>query len=239
VSDAARTAAAALSRLTATAAGQSLAVNVTPLYDGSGSRIVAVWVAGEVLGPREEFARGGSLSIVRKGGDAGGGVAGALKAGERTFLTKLTLDGPVSGSGAPLDIDVRVTPTDQATPLVQVVKVPTDAAAPQPMPFKRGLSTGNRLVPAASFAFSRTERLQLQLPLSGDARPGAGRFLDRNGQLLQVPVQVGEKTDEENQRWLSADAVLSPLAAGEYVVELSFMTAGRERKVLTAIRVTR
>jgi hypothetical protein len=56
---------------------------------------------------------------------------------------------------------------------------------------------------------------------------------------LQIPVQVGEKTDEEGQRWLTADAVLSPLAAGEYVVELSFASGGVERKVLTAIRVTR
>jgi hypothetical protein len=152
---------------------------------------------------------------------------------------KLTMDGPPANGASSVDIDVKVTPAGQATPLTQAVKVPADPNALQPMPFKRGLSTGNRLLPAASFEFSRTDRLQLQVPLTSGAKPGAGRFLDRTAQLLQIPVQVGEKTDEDGQRWLIADAVLAPLAPGEYVIELSFTNGGGERKILTAIRVTR
>jgi len=239
VSEAARTANAALSRLARVPTGQGLAVNVTPVLDGSGSRITAVWVAGEVLGPRDEFGRGGALNIVRQGGGAEGGVIGTLKPGERSFLTKLTVDTPPANGARSVDIDVKVTPAGQATPLTQVVKVSIDPNALQPMPFKRGLSTGNRLLPAASFEFSRTDRLQLQVPLTSGAKPGTGRFLDRTAQPLQIPVQVGEKTDEDGQRWLVADAVLAPLAPGEYVIELSFTNGGGERKVLTAIRVTR
>jgi VWFA-related protein len=239
VSEAARTANAALSRLARVPTGQGLAVNVTPVLDGSGSRITAVWVAGEVLGPRDEFGRGGALNIVRQGGGAEGGVIGTLKPGERSFLTKLTVDTPPANGATSVDIDVKVTPAGQATPLTQVVKVSIDPNALQPMPFKRGLSTGNRLLPAASFEFSRTDRLQLQVPLTSGAKPGTGRFLDRTAQPLQIPVQVGEKTDEDGQRWLVADAVLAPLAPGEYVIELSFTNGGGERKVLTAIRVTR
>ena len=239
VSEAARTANAALSRLARVPTGQGLAVNVTPVLDASGSRITAVWVAGEVLGPRDEFARGGALNIVRQGGVTEGGVIGTLKPGERSFLTKLTVDTPPADGATSVDIDVKVTPAGQATPLTQVVKVSIDPNALQPMPFKRGLSTGNRLLPAASFEFSRTDRLQLQVPLTSGAKPGTGRFLDRAAQPLQIPVQVGEKTDEDGQRWLVADAVLAPLAPGEYVIELSFTNGGGERKVLTAIRVTR
>ena len=239
VSEAARTANAALSRLARVPTGQGLAVNVTPVLDASGSRITAVWVAGEVLGPRDEFARGGALNIVRQGGVTEGGVIGTLKPGERSFLTKLTVDTPPANGATSVDIDVKVTPAGQATPLTQVVKVSIDPNALQPMPFKRGLSTGNRLLPAASFEFSRTDRLQLQVPLTSGAKPGTGRFLDRAAQPLQIPVQVGEKTDEDGQRWLVADAVLAPLAPGEYVIELSFTNGGGERKVLTAIRVTR
>jgi VWFA-related protein len=239
VSEAARTANAALSRLARVPTGQGLAVNVTPVLDASGSRITAVWVAGEVLGPRDEFARGGALNIVRQGGGTEGGVIGTLKPGERSFLTKLTVDTPPANGATSVDIDVKVTPAGQATPLTQVVKVSIDPNALQPMPFKRGLSTGNRLLPAASFEFSRTDRLQLQVPLTSGAKPGTGRFLDRAAQPLQIPVQVGEKTDEDGQRWLVADAVLAPLAPGEYVIELSFTNDGGERKVLTAIRVTR
>jgi VWFA-related protein len=239
VSEAARTANAALSRLARVPTGQGLAVNVTPVLDGSGSRITAVWVAGEVLGPRDEFGSGGALNIVRQGGGTEGGVIGTLKPGERSFLTKLTVDTPPANGARSVDIDVKVTPAGQATPLTQVVKVSIDPNALQPMPFKRGLSTGNRLLPAASFEFSRTDRLQLQVPLTSGAKPGTGRFLDRTAQPLQIPVQVGEKTDEDGQRWLVADAVLAPLAPGEYVIELSFTNGGGERKVLTAIRVTR
>ena len=239
VSEAAQTANAALSRLARVPTGQGLAVNVTPVLDGSGSRITAVWVAGEVLGPRDEFGRGGALNIVRQGGGTEGGVIGTLKPGERSFLTKLTVDTPPANGARSVDIDVKVTPAGQATPLTQVVKVSIDPNALQPMPFKRGLSTGNRLLPAASFEFSRTDRLQLQVPLTSGAKPGTGRFLDRTAQPLQIPVQVGEKTDEDGQRWLVADAVLAPLAPGEYVIELSFTNGGGERKVLTAIRVTR
>jgi hypothetical protein len=239
VSEAARTANAALSRLARVPAGQGLAVNVTPVLDASGSRITAVWVAGEVLGPRDEFARGGAFNIVRQGGGTEGGVIGTLKPGERSFLTKLTVDSPPATGASSVDIDVKLTPAGQATPLTQVVKVSTDPGALQPMPFKRGLSTGNRLLPAASFEFSRTDRLQLQLPLTSTAKPDTGRFLDRTAQPLQIPVQVGEKTDDDGQRWLTADAALAPLAPGEYVIELSFTNGRGERKVLTAIRVTR
>ena len=238
ISEAARTANAALSRLARIPTGQGLAVSVTPLFDASGSRITAVWVAGEVLGPRDEFARGGALNIVRQGGGTEGGVIGTLKPGERSFLAKLTMDSPPANGATSVDIDVKVTPAGQATPLTQVVKVSADPNALQPMPFKRGLSTGNRLLPAASFEFSRTDRLQLQVPLTSDAKPGTGRFLDRAAQLLQIPVQVGE-TDEDGQRWLTADAMLAPLAPGEYLIEVSFSNGDGERKIQTAIRVTR
>jgi hypothetical protein len=50
---------------------------------------------------------------------------------------------------------------------------------------------------------------------------------------------VGEKTDPEGQRWLTADATLSALGAGDYVLEITLTAEGTERRVLTGIRVTR
>ena len=138
-----------------------------------------------------------------------------------------------------VDVDARVTPAGEGTPLAEVVKVTADPKALEPVMFKRGLSTGNRLQPSASFEFSRTDRLQLQLPLAGETKPGSGRFLDRNAQPLQIPVQVGEKQDPDGQRWLTADATLSALGAGDYVVEITVMSGAAEQRVLTPIRVTR
>ena len=159
-----------------------------------------------------------------------------MRPGERAFLVKLPLEG---GSADSLDVDVRLTPAGDGTPVSDVVKVSADPGAIQPLLFRRGLSTGNRLQPAAGFEFSRTERVQLQLPLHAAAKPAAGRMLDRNAQPLQIPVQVAEKQDEDGQRWLTADATLAALGPGDYVIEVSAMHDGVEQKVLTAIRVTR
>ena len=191
------------------------------------------WPA-RVLGPREEFARGGKVNIVLKGGPTIGGVVADLKPGERAFLVKVGIGGArVGGRRRACHASRR------GTPMSEVVKVTADPKALEPLMFKRGLSTGNRLQPSASFEFSRTERLQLQLPLAGEAKPGSGRFLDRNAQPLQIPVQVGEKQDPDGQRWLTADATLSALGAGDYVVEVTVLNGGGEQRVLTPIRVTR
>ena len=230
-----KTTTAALGRLARLQPSQRFTIHVTPVLDAAGSRITAVWVAGEVLGPREEFARGGKVNVVRKGGPTAGGVMADLKPGERAFLVKME----ISGGAESVDVDARVTPAGEGTPMSEVVKVTADPKALEPLMFKRGLSTGNRLQPSASFEFSRTERLQLQLPLAGEAKPGSGRFLDRNAQPLQIPVQVGEKQDPDGQRWLTADATLSALGAGDYVVEVTVLNGGGEQRVLTPIRVTR
>jgi VWFA-related protein len=235
VPDALKSTTAALSRLARIQPSQRFTIHVTPVLDTTGSRITALWVAGEVLGPREEFARGGKVNVVRKGGQTAGGVTADLKPGERPFLVKLEVDGGAES----VEIDARVTPAGEGTPLSEVVKVTADPKALEPVMFKRGLSTGNRLQPSASFEFSRTERLQLQLPLSADAKPGTGRFLDRNAQPLQIPVQIGEKQDPDGQRWLTADATLSALGAGDYVVEITVVNGGAEQRVLTPVRVTR
>ena len=80
----------------------------------------------------------------------------------------------------------------------------------------------------------------MEVPLRSDMKPGQGRLLDRNGQELQVPVTIGERTDTATgQRWLTADVTLAALGAGDYVIEVSALGAGAERKILTAIRVTR
>jgi VWFA-related protein len=236
VPDAVKGTTAALSRLARIQPNQRFTAHVTPVFDASGSRITAVWVAGEVLGPREEFARGGKVNVVQKGGPTVGGVMADLKPGERAFLVKLDVGGNGTES---IDIDARVTPAGEGTPLSEVVKVIADATSLEPVIFRRGLSTGNRLQPSASFEFSRTERLQLQVPLIGEARPGAGRFLDRNAQPMQIPVQIGERQDPDGQRWLTADATLSALGAGDYVIEITAITGGTEQRVLTPIRVTR
>ena len=109
------------------------------------------------------------------------------------------------------------------------------------MLFRRGPSTGNRILPAGSFQFSRTERVHLEFPLAPDAKPGGARLLDKAGQPLNVPVTTAERSDADSgQRWMTADLTLAPLAAGDYVIEATTNAAAPgEQRVMTAIRVAR
>lgn len=221
---------AALARLDGAA---RLHLHAVPVLD-AGGRATAVWIAGELKMPLNEFAAGGNATIELPGGAAAPASA-SIAPRERTFLVKV----PVQNAGEAIDLRVRLAAAGSADPpLTDSIRVNTDASAAQPLLFRRGPSTGNRVQPAADYTFSRTERLRLELPVAADAAPGAGRFLDRNGQPLQIPVQLGQK-DADGQRWLTADAVLSPLGAGDYVVEMKYTAAGAEHTVLTAIRVTR
>jgi VWFA-related protein len=195
-----------------------------------------IWVAGELLSPGarpDEFALGATADIEATLGSSSTTAQVTLKAGERTFLT--TLQPPAAGTGE-LSIRVRLKPTDGAvTPLQDAVRLAADASA-SPLYFRRGPTTGNRLVPAADLRFSRTERMRLEIPVRPDVKAGAGRLLDRAGQPLQIPVTVTERTDDATgQHWVTADVTLGPLAPGDYGIEV----AVANERIVTAIRVTR
>jgi VWFA-related protein len=227
-----RTAGAAIASLNRLRPDQAFAIHAVPIRDQAGQDVTALWVAGEVHPSAREFASGATATI-DVGTDAGAATA-TLKPGERTFLLKV----PVKGAQGVLDIRARLATEGATTPVTDAAKI--DLGRPgAPLLFRRGPSTGNRVMPAADFRFSRTERLRLELPIAASSTTGAGRFLDRNGQPLQVPVQVGEKTDTDGQRWLTADAILSPLGAGDYVIEVTYSAGGTEQRLQTGIRVTR
>ena len=235
VPDHVKTTTAALARLGSIRPEQRFRINAIAARAAGSAEGRSVWVAGELHGPPAEFATGGNASIEVSGGASGKGAV-TLRQGERAFLVKVPVEG---AAAAPLEVRARLSAAGGEAPLSDVVRVDLNAVSPEPVLCRRGLSTGNRVQPAAGFEFSRTDRLRIELPLTAAAKPGTGRFLDRNAQPLQIPVQVGEKQDPDGQRWLTADATLSALGAGDYVVELTFSDDGTERRVLTAIRVTR
>jgi hypothetical protein len=48
------------------------------------------------------------------------------------------------------------------------------------------------------------------------------RMLNGSGQPMIVPVSVSERADPSGQyRWIVAEAVLAPLAPGEYSIEVT------------------
>lgn len=223
----------AIDRLGRIRAESRFVINVAPGPNGK------LWVAGELRPPAsgpDDFAQGatGTVEIV---GQSSSRTAVTLKAGERTFLT--SLDVP-SGTSAQIDVRARLMATDAAaSPVTDTMRVDADPSSMQPLLFRRGVTTGNRVLPAADFRVSRTERIRLDLAAAADIKPVSGRLLDRGGQPLQVPVTVGERTDAASgQRWITADVVLAPLSPGDYAIEVTVQGA-QEQRIITAIRVTR
>jgi hypothetical protein len=197
-----------------------------------------VWVAGELQpaapGQPDQFPQGGTATIDLTSGGVSTSSKVALKAGERSFLTAMAL--PQGASGA-LDVRVRLTSETSTLPLLDSIRI-DPSAKNEPLLFRRGATTGNRLVPAADFRFSRTERLRVEIP-AGDAKPGTGRVLDRASQPLQVPVTTGERVDTATgQRWVTADVTLAALAPGDYAIEVA-LQGNTEERTLIGIRVTR
>ena len=231
-----KTATAALGTLARIRPDQRFTLHVVPIREAGKPAITALWVAGEMQGALQEFGGGGS-AVIELAGAGSGTTTATINKGERAFLIKI----PVSAAAGTVDVRARVTAAAGGSeiPLTDGAKIDAALTSIQPLLFRRGPSTGNRLQPVAGFQFSRTDRLRLELPIVADATLGAARLLDRNAQPLQVPVQVGEKKDDDGQRWLTADATLSALGAGDYVVEVAFTAGGTEQQILTAIRVTR
>lgn len=229
-----RTSTAALATLGRLRQDAPFAIHVVPMRAAPDGPVTALWIAGEVLPGAREFRAGGRAAIEISGG-AQVETSVEMKPEERAFLVKV----PVRAAADAVTVRAQVSSTGSSTPLADTVRVDAQPSDLEPLLFRRGMTTGNRVQPAADFRFSRTDRLRLELPIAADATPGTARLLDRNGQPLQVPVQVGERTDADGQRWLTADAVLAPLAAGDFIVEQTFTASGAERRVMTGIRVTK
>ena len=231
----------AISSLARVRPDSRLSLNVVPV-PAAGSRAVStVWIAGELqsIGGTDAWGKGGTVELEVKAGGSSATARVTLAPAERAFAVPVKLSGPVdSGS---VQVRARLTGADPAAEgLGGVLTIELPQAIGQPMVFRRGPSTGNRVLPAASFQFSRTERARLEFPVGADVKAGAGRLLDKAGKPLAIPVTLAERTDEQTgQRWLTADIILAALGAGDYVVELVVTNATAEQKIVTAIRVTR
>jgi VWFA-related protein len=202
--------------------------------------VTSVWIAGELqpIPASDPWTRGGTADLEVMAGGPATTARVTLAAGERTFLTSVALSKPASG--AAIDVRARLAGTDPgAARLADSIHVPLTPGSRHPLLFRRGSSTGNRYLPAATFLFSRTERLRIEFPVAAGAGPGSGRMLDRAGKPLPVPVAMTARTDAAGAHWITGDVTLAPLGAGDFVIEMSFTAGGTEHKAVTAVRVTR
>jgi hypothetical protein len=78
----------------------------------------------------------------------------------------------------------------------------------------------------------------VEIPASTGDALSLARLLDKTGQPLSLPVTIGERVDQStNQRWLTADLTLAPLAMGDYAIETATTSPAGARKQISAFRI--
>ena len=103
---------------------------------------------------------------------------------------------------------------------------------------RRGPTTGLAYLPTADPRFRRTERLRIEVPVLAETAKATGRVLTREGQPMPLVVNYSTRVDEASTLPLGiAEVALAPLAAGEYVLELSVEQNGKQDVVAYGFRV--
>jgi VWFA-related protein len=188
----------------------------------------SVWIVGELdYATRRDLAwsAGAKAEVVVVAGDGTEVVSATVPvpAADGTF----TLRVPESGGLAPGEYALRVRVRPDSNPGLPVTDTArlTIAASPavlgDAVMWRRGPTTGLRHLVTADPRFQRSERLRLEMPTT-TAGQATARMLDRLGNTIRVPVIVSERQDESGAfRWIVADAMLAPLAAGDYAIEVT------------------
>ena len=103
---------------------------------------------------------------------------------------------------------------------------------------RRGPSTGLAYIATADPRFRRTERLRVEVPIAAEGFTGSGRLLTREAQATPLVVTFSSRTDQTTQQHFAVgDVTLAPLAAGEYVLELSLTKDGKTEVVSYGFRL--
>jgi VWFA-related protein len=190
-----------------------------------------------------EWLTGGTLRVTFEAEGAQAGAAQTvtlpIAPGQRSIL--------VSGSDQPLpagrytvraELDARNSRTPLQVTTSATIPAETAAVGSGGLASRRGPSTGLAYEATADPRFRRTERLRLEVPLSGDGFVATGRVLTREAQPTPLAVSFTTRTDAStSQQFGVAEVVLAPLAAGEYVLELSLSKNGGTEVVSYGFRM--
>lgn len=117
-----------------------------------------------------------------------------------------------------------------------IIPAPSAIAGKAALAMRRGPGTVMAYEPTADPRFRRTERLRIEVPILKHGVASSARVLTRKGQPIPLTVTMSERA-EESQEWAMAEVVLAPLAAGDYVFEMSFTGSGEAEIVGYAFRV--
>jgi VWFA-related protein len=198
--------------------------------DGLGS----AWVVGELdYTARRElvWSAGASaeVALVAADGTEVMSTTVPVPASDGSFSLKIPDAGGLAAGEYALRVRVRpdADPTLPVTDTVRLTVPKATSVLGDAVMWRRGPSTGLQHLATADPRFRRGDRIRLEMATETDGAATA-RMLDRVGNPLRVPVQVSERADPSGLfRWVVTDAALSPLAAGDYAIEVTLAGARR------------
>jgi VWFA-related protein len=213
-----------------------------PLDDSVPGAKSRLWITGELdeataKGP--EWDTGATAEVLLTAEDG-------VKIAERTVdvpspvhVIAVTLPDVAIGPGD-YSMRLRVKPKGGGLPFMDTVRFTvsdTGDLVGKPRLLRRGPSTGVQYVVTADPRYRRTDRIRVDVPLLGTIDAAQGELLDKKGQVLPVPVQSATRSDEDELKWASAEAVLAPLAPGDYAIRATITRGTKKDQVVTAFRV--
>ena len=194
-----------------------------------------------------EIARGATATDWVNGGEAdvllidpNGNTAGSAHAtfAPRTASARVTIS-PRSLVPGTYELRVRAKGATAASALSESARlsIATPSEESGAIFFRRGPTTGNKEVPTADLRFRRSDTLRIAVPAARASEAERARLLDRSGKALAVPVTTSMTDEPDGSHWITAQAVLAPLATGDYLIEVTATSGGAQKRALTAFRV--
>ena len=213
---------------------------------GAPGTIRAIVELDAATAKQPEWLSGGMLKVTFEPERTQGSIKGsasqtvtlAIEPGQRSI--------PIDGTTEPLTagryaVRAELTPRAGRLPIqvTTFATVPPDAAlvGTGALAYRRGPSTGLAYVPTADPRFRRRERLRMEVPVASAGFTATGRLLTREGQPLQVVVNTTTRADDKGRHLVIGEAALAPLAAAEYVLELSVTKDGKTEIVSYGFRL--
>jgi len=201
----------------------------------TGDRVVAVAEMGNVEAVRTALAKPATLEVTVLGPD--GAQLGKAESPVSSVTRSGSVTVPVAATVSSITVSAKVR-TSEGT---FEVKTPTSrddgGVLGAPVTYRATPSSRSPLVPVASFQFRRTERVHIELPLSGPLENRQARLLGKDGEAVAVSIALTE-IERDGRQVLAVDGLLAPLAPGDYVFEVTGSGGGKSDTRFVAIRVT-
>jgi hypothetical protein len=229
--------AAAISPLAAYAREVPMRLQIAAGWKPSSAESAAMWVVGElggvaVVGDQWGDGFDATATLMTPASVTVATGRATVPRGGRTFRVALNSSQPLAPGEYLLRVGARagavsIPPFDNAR-----IVIPASPESTGALFVRRGPSTANKEVPTADVRFRRSEQLRVEIPTTSADQVSA-RLLDRTGKAMAVPVTAAVRDDADGSRWQTAQLPLTPLAPGDYAIEI----AAGEKRTITAFRV--